>query len=328
MDNFKEELEALAARSGKSKKAAGDGAELLSKTFSENRDCAAAAELLMKFHYSVCPMFLNKAALSSDEARRLCRELVPEKPHGKNSFCRGFAVCRRLLENGAEKTAVEAAAEILRRGQVQGGFCAGLISDFNKIFGEEQRGSFFRAGGSFGIEIISAFEPACRTEKSAVKSARVPSAETARLAEENRRLAAQVDRLVDVNGIVNALKMALDSDRALIAAKDAEIERLGRGAQNVSEAEKRLAEANVQIDEANERIADLNARLAQAFKMDEMNKNTELLTLKKNVSDALKEEYAEFKSCGQTFSEDNFQANCASLFRIFKILKRFGFSLE
>ena len=83
-----------------------------------------------------------------------------------------------------------------------------------------------------------------------------------------------------------------------------------------------------ELSEARAQIADLNARLEQAFKMDENNKTSELLTLKTNVSEALKEEYREFQNSDRSFSEDNFAANTASLFRIFKILKRFGFSLE
>lgn len=89
-----------------------------------------------------------------------------------------------------------------------------------------------------------------------------------------------------------------------------------------------VEELRRELSEARAQITDLNARLEQAFRMDETNRSSELLTLKANVSEALREEYREFQTAGQTFNEDNFAANSASLFRIFKILKRFGFSLE
>lgn len=89
-----------------------------------------------------------------------------------------------------------------------------------------------------------------------------------------------------------------------------------------------VEELRRELSEARAQIADLNARLEQAFRMDETNRSSELITLKANVSEALREEYREFQTAGRTFNEDNFAANSASLFRVFKILKRFGFSLE
>ena len=52
-----------------------------------------------------------------------------------------------------------------------------------------------------------------------------------------------------------------------------------------------------------------------------------LRRIKKNVSDSIRPEFEDFNSSGREFNEDNFLANCASIERIFKILKRFGFDL-
>lgn len=62
--------------------------------------------------------------------------------------------------------------------------------------------------------------------------------------------------------------------------------------------------------------------------MKELGDNTELETLRKNLGDALSAEYHDFTSSNKTFNKDNFEANYAGLVRIFKILKRFGFTLE
>ncbi len=89
----------------------------------------------------------------------------------------------------------------------------------------------------------------------------------------------------------------------------------------VSEIRQRLLDAQAEID-------NLNDRLEQSFKMDTIMENNALETLKKSVSEALKEEYDEYNRSDHEFNEDNIAANRASLLRIFKILKRFGFSFE
>ncbi|MCI5578694.1 MAG: hypothetical protein MR364_04230 [Oscillospiraceae bacterium] len=100
----------------------------------------------------------------------------------------------------------------------------------------------------------------------------------------------------------------------------------------MSDKVKRLTEQNAKLEkelaEARQEIAELKERLEQSFKMKELGDNTELETLRKNLGDALSAEYHDFTSSNKTFNKDNFEANYAGLVRIFKILKRFGFTLE
>ena len=100
----------------------------------------------------------------------------------------------------------------------------------------------------------------------------------------------------------------------------------------MSDKVKRLTEQNAKLEkelaEARQEIAELKERLEQSFKMKELGDNTELETLRKNLGDALSAEYHDFISSNKTFNQDNFEANYAGLIRIFKILKRFGFTLE
>ena len=85
--------------------------------------------------------------------------------------------------------------------------------------------------------------------------------------------------------------------------------------------ERRLADSE-------EKVSELDSRLKQVYETDNAIRDQELQTLKKNVADALKMEYADFKDSDDTVNEDNFMANYASLDRIFRILIRFGFELE
>ncbi len=96
-----EELNTLAARSGRSRKAAESGAQLLLDEFSKQRDCALAAEYLRKFHYSVCVRFVKNAELTGDEARQIALLWTPNsKPQSKSRFSAEFAFCRGLIEQG------------------------------------------------------------------------------------------------------------------------------------------------------------------------------------------------------------------------------------
>lgn len=148
----------------------------------------------------------------------------------------------------------------------------------------------------------------------------------------SKTLVEQVNNLTNTNSIISTLKTAVENGKNAIAAKEVEIIRLNQELEGCKQrcssliAEK--AELEEKMSNQSSEIANLNERLKTAFQMDTLSKNQEIETLFKNVSDALKAEYDEYCSSDTTFNEDNFQANYASLQRIFKILKRFGFNFE
>lgn len=263
MANIIEELNALAAKSGRSRKAAESGAALLLEEFSEGRDCALAAEYLRRFHYSVCVYFVKNAELTGDEARQIA---LLWKPQRKSRFSAEFAFCRGLIERGYDaEIPAYFAVGVIRSGTSENvvgrnGFLAAMIGDFKKVF------------------------------------------HSADLREKFAELA----KLPECDIIATFVGEAQGGDVSLM---------------ELSELRRRLTEAQSEIDS-------LNERLEQSFRMDALRENTALETLKKNVSKALKEEYDEYQRSDHTFNEDNFAANRASLIRIFKILKRFGFSFE
>ncbi len=262
-----EELNTLAAKSGRSRKAAESGAALLLEEFSKRRDCALAAEYLRKFHYSVCVRFVKSAELSADEARQIALLWTPNsKPQSKSRFSSEFAFCRGLIERGYDaEIPAYFAVGVIRSGTSENvvgrnGFLAAMIGDFKKVFHSADMREKF----------------------------------------------AELARVPECGIIATFVNEAQGGDISLM---------------ELSELRRRLTEAQSEIDS-------LNERLEQSFKMDALRENTELETLKKNVSDSLKEEYDEYQRSDHSFNEDNFAANRASLIRIFKILKRFGFSFE
>lgn len=258
-----EELNSLAAKSGRSRKAAESGAILLVDEFLKQRSTALAAEYLAKFHYSVCLYFVKNSKLTQEEASQIA--FLWNSPK-KSRFSAEFAYCRALLECGyPEDTTAHFAVSVIHSGTSvnvvgRNGFLAAMLGDFRKVFHNAlMRERFAQLAAIPDCGVISVF----------VNEAQ--------------------------GGDINVLE--------------------------VSELRNRLIDAQSEID-------NLNARLEQSFKMDALRESTALETLKNSVSQALKEEYDEYNRSDHTFNEDNFAANRASLLRIFKILRRYGFSFE
>lgn len=74
-------------------------------------------------------------------------------------------------------------------------------------------------------------------------------------------------------------------------------------------------------------ISDLTSRLRTSLSMDEISKNQELTTLKKDISEALRLDYVDFmETKNSDCSQDLFEAYRSMIMRIFKLLNRFGIS--
>lgn len=263
MANAFEELNSLASKSGRSRKAAETGAMLLVDEFSKSRNTAFAAEYLAKFHYSVCLYFVKNSDLTEEEVSQIA---FLWKSHKKSRFSAEFAYCRSLIERGySEDITAHFAVSVIHSGTSENvvgrnGFLAAMLNDFRKVFHSAViREKFAMLAKVDGCEVIATFANEAQ------------------------------------GGDINLLE--------------------------VSQLRERLVSAQAEID-------GLNQRLEQSFRMDEIKESTAVETLKNSVSEALKEEYDEYKRCDHTFNEDNFAANMASLLRIFKILKRYGFSFE
>ncbi|MBR5089763.1 MAG: hypothetical protein IK093_10080 [Ruminiclostridium sp.] len=123
----------------------------------------------------------------------------------------------------------------------------------------------------------------------------------------------------------------IDNYRSALSSKDSEITHLKDENKNIRDRivalRTELSDTQQENEELKSLVDSLKEKLSLAYKIDNAAQNQELLALKKNVSDSIRPEFEDFNSSGREFNEDNFLANCASIERIFKILKRFGFDL-
>lgn len=135
-----------------------------------------------------------------------------------------------------------------------------------------------------------------------------------------------VRKLVENRTSIDALTLA-------IAQRDGELDSLR---DVVSEKEQRIAllssefgAMDRQLSEVKGQVADLTDRLRTALQMDDISKSQELITLKNDISEALKLDYADFiKSSERPYSDSLFNVYRTTLSRIFKLLKRFGINCE
>lgn len=128
-------------------------------------------------------------------------------------------------------------------------------------------------------------------------------------------------------------RSSIDSLAATLACRDDELNSLRTA---VSEKEhhvvslvSEVAVKEKQLSEAKGQIEDLTQRLRASLQMDNISKSQELITLKNDISEALKLDYADYtKSKDSPYSEDLFEAYRSTLTRIFKLLKRFGITCQ
>jgi len=118
-----------------------------------------------------------------------------------------------------------------------------------------------------------------------------------------------------------------------VQKKDAEI---AAAQAMLREKEKQLSTASLELKKSKDelssseaQVSDLTDRLRTSLNMDEISKNQELVTLKNDISEALKLDYSDFMGTKSSeCSQDLFEAYRSTLTRIFKLLKRFGITCE
>ncbi|MDR0652446.1 MAG: hypothetical protein LBG12_03965 [Synergistaceae bacterium] len=82
------------------------------------------------------------------------------------------------------------------------------------------------------------------------------------------------------------------------------------------------------ISDKDARISDLREQLRLSMQMDNISQNQELITLKSNLANSLKMEYADYlNSKDSECNSDNYAALIGSLTRIFKTLHRLGITI-
>ena len=92
---------------------------------------------------------------------------------------------------------------------------------------------------------------------------------------------------------------------------------------------RKLDESQQLMRDNEARIDDLSGRLKNSLQMDNISQNQELITLKTNLQNSLKVEYADYiVSKDSECNPDTYGALIGSLSRIFKTLRRFGIVID
>ena len=334
-------------------------AQLLTERFQEDHNYGDLINWLFKSHYSVAQVFFEKNTFNDDEAAVFAKALEKSetlRKKGQNHyFCRLWIICSIFMK---QKLADETVAEIAYitvdygqgKKQSEKKYAVTLVDEFKRRIVDKGLLSEFiklpdAATNDYHKKTLSKFiSYMSRTDTS--NTAELPrdmpttkehesnaSAQEADnktqqsfdLNQFGQQLTEQLDRLISVNDTIASVKLAVaDRDREIVQLK----QDLKIAQDKIFSAEMEKAQLERRLADSEEKVSELDSRLKQVYETDNAIRDQELQTLKKNVADALKMEYADFKDSDDTVNEDNFMANYASLDRIFRILIRFGFELE
>ena len=147
-----------------------------------------------------------------------------------------------------------------------------------------------------------------------------------KLEESQQEILTLLHKLTDTHSSIDSLTSAL-------SRRDAEISTIRS---DFSEKERHIAKLGTDLTNKDKRITELESevqnlteRLRTSLQMDDISKNQEMITLKNDISEALKLDYADFlKSKDNMYNQDLFDAYRSTLSRIFKLLKRYGISCQ
>lgn len=126
--------------------------------------------------------------------------------------------------------------------------------------------------------------------------------------------------------------MTVKSLQEQIKNKDYEISSIKAQEQNktakIEEMDSKINDLISQINNKNIEIDDLKKRLKISFKVDNISKNQEIITLKNDIAAALKLQYEDFNEYkDEECNEDNYEALKVTLNQVFRTLKRYGIEL-
>ena len=306
-------------------KQAKEAATLLLSLYSETQDESKAAEYLMKFNTKVCSPFFEAAVRDLDpetQIQPIHSAMCSTKAYIANvryaATDRGFRLAAILIKNDlsiARNVLTRTIADAEKAGQ----FDEKVVNKFKehvvkycgslepiKALGEQpwsnpvDQRRFIRfieqaVPGSDSSAAIGSASELLQIISSASKEAAV-----------------LFQSLSDNNGIIAALRKDVSDREARIA-----------------DLQRRFDESQQTTRENEAHIADLSMRLKNSLQMDNISQSQELITLKSNLQNSLKVEYADyFISRDSECNPDTYGALIGSLARIFKTLRRYGIIIE
>ena len=127
-------------------------------------------------------------------------------------------------------------------------------------------------------------------------------------------------------GTINQLKSQINAkDKELTILTD----NLKKQGEKILNLNSLITKKERMLQEDSTKIQDLTERLKSSLQMDSVSNNQKLITLKKDIANNLQLEYEDFQeSLSSKYSEDEFEANRATLSRIFRTLKRLSIEFE
>lgn len=359
MSDYTERLNALTKGLEKpSKVRVEEFTKILIEMYNSEGNYDELVDWLLRTHYFVGKRFFETNKLNPTEAIGMLNA-VENHPFLKKSvqgflFNRLFVICQSFIVNNVDPAvAAQLAYDIVFYGRQKGKFSASLIKGFLDIITDEKERLIFASfpdhcKNTHDKKILMDFVSACEINvetkqkqdtkiidkvpenSPAVTTSECNTPDSPALSSLNLpiivdQLKAQIDRLLKTNEVIDTL-------RRQVRDRESEIQRINQELKN-SKGEsfslrRDLESKQKEIDNCYERIEDLENRLKSVFEMDDSIRSQELMTLKKDVADAIRMEYLDYKDSDQTFNEDNFVANSASLERVFKFLIRFGFEID
>lgn len=97
---------------------------------------------------------------------------------------------------------------------------------------------------------------------------------------------------------------------------------------DIKELQKETAQLELRIKENVEIIESLKTRLHNSLQADEITRKQEVVSLKRNLSEALKLRYLGFQTLQNLeYNQDSYDAAVASVRQVFRVLKRYDIDL-
>jgi len=163
-------------------------------------------------------------------------------------------------------------------------------------------------------------------EKPKSTVAQIPQGSLAKIETTQSEILSALRKLTENRTAIDSLSLQVQKKDAEIAAAQA---MLREKEKQLSTASLELKKSKDELSSSEAQVSDLTDRLRTSLNMDEISKNQELVTLKNDISEALKLDYSDFMGTKSSeCSQDLFEAYRSTLTRIFKLLKRFGITCE
>jgi len=314
-----EEVQAKAAKSKQSRLLAlGALKELVA-----NADIKLAATYLLKLHHSVCALFFAELCgwATEEQLIAVCEAFVADELFSQGKahlvmYPKGLAAVIALASKEKKPQAIKILEQILPVAHGKKGFADSFANSLKKQATE---------AGATGILASMLGEESDNNQLFAQLKLLVDDMSSPTQTPESLE-AGGISRIEsaqqEILGILKSFQASLQNIDILAPTSTGQEVHVQEDASSLAS---KLENADKQLSEANLQISELTERLRASLHMDRVASSQEASTLRTDISEALKIEYADFNSSiDDDYDEDLFEAYRSTIARIFKLLRRFG----